>query len=270
MQGNESTGFEHSGTADETYREIDLIPSLLTNSLRVVLKTFGGDIHQITAHGSTATTNQTATEDLRDYGVSVERRNSHAVKINYERLTTRDGEVMNPLTEDVIHELFSELDLHLGHEDLPVAPDLAINSVTLRITDDRLAEVTPAQTAEFDLRFVADPAEEAFLERTERLNRDRGLYSELGFDRTNLNLHSVVETATKYNTQSDGRYFHWNGLEDLRPRAPELLTTRVNQHVLPDEYGTLKPYSVVDDRVLEIDEAHLEDELDATNEAEER
>ncbi len=270
MQQNNSAGFEHSGTTDATHRDADLIPSLLTNSLRVVLKTFGEDIHQITAHGSTATTNHTTTEELRDYGVRVERRNSHAVKLDYEQLTTRDGEPMNSLSEDVIHQLFSELDVHLGHEDLSVAPDLTVTSVTLRISDDRLAEVTPAQTAEFDLRFEADPAEEAVLEQTERVNHGRGLYNELGFDRMNLNLYSVVETATKYQTQSTGRYLHWHGPDDPRPRAPELLTARVNQHVLPDKYGMLKPYSVVDDRVLEIDENQLDDEWNSADEAAER
>ena len=270
MQENDSTGFEYSGTTDETYRDTVLIPGLLTNSLRVVLRTFGEDIYQITAHGSTATTNKTKAEDLRDYGVSVERRNSHAVKIDYERLSSRDGEPINPLTEDVIHKLFSELDTQLGHEALSVVPDLAVTSITLRITDDRLAEVTPAQTAEFDLQFVADPAEEAVSGKTEQVNRSRGLYNELGFKRMNLNLYSVVETATKYETQSDGRYFHWHGPEDLRPRAPELLSSRINQHILPDEYGMLKPYSVVDDRVLEIDKQHLEDDSDAAGDTENR
>ena len=259
MQKDDPTGFELSGTT-ASHTQTRLIPGLLTNSLRAVLKTFGGDIYQLTAHGSTTTTNRTTVEELRDYGVGIERRTSHAVSIDYERLTDNSGEPINPITEDVVSRVSDALDTHLDTEDISVAPDLAVTSVTLRVDDERLAEVTPAQTTEFDLQFVADPAEEALQEQTELANRGRGLYDELGFNRTHLNLHSVVETATKYTTQSDGCYFHWHGPEDLRPRAPDLLATRVNTHILPDEYGILKPYHVVDDQILEIAEEALDDE----------
>ena len=259
MSQNDSPGSEPSDTADAPYYQTVLIPALLTNSARTILKSFGADIYQLTAQGSTTTTNRTTIDDLREYGVGVERRTSHAVSVDYERLTDTDGEPTNPLTEDVVADLFDALDTHLNTEDISVAPDLAVTEVTLRITDERLAEVTPAQTTEFDLRFIADPAEDALRDATDRVNRGHGLYDELGFNRTHLNLHSVTETATKYTAQSNGRYFHWHGPEDLRPRAPELLATRVNTHVLPDKYGLLKPYNVVEDRIMEIDEDSLKD-----------
>jgi hypothetical protein len=259
MQENNSTGFELSGTT-ASHTQTYLIPGLLTNSLRTVLKTFGGSIYQLTARGSTTTTNRTTVEELRDYGTRVEQRTSYAVSIDYERLSDTSGEPINPLTEDVVSHIFDTLDTHLDTADISVPPDLAVTSVTLRIDDERLAEVTPAQTTEFDLRFDADPAEEALQDRTELVNRGRGLYDELGFNRTHLNLHSVIETATKYTTQSDGRYFNWYGHEDLRPRAPDLLATRINTHILPEEYGILKPYRVVDDQALEIVEDALNDE----------
>jgi hypothetical protein len=140
----------------------------------------------------------------------------------------------------------------LDTDEISVEPDLSVTSMTVRVTDDRLAEVTPAQTSEFDLQFVADPAEEAVREATRRRNSERGLYTDLGFNVKNLNLRSVVETATLYTEQSDGRYMSWQGPEDIRPKLSEQLVIRINQHILPEEYGTLKPYQVTDDQVLDI------------------
>ncbi len=258
MSHNNSSGFQNSGTDQSQNRQRIMIPALLTNSLRVVVDVFGKSIYQLTAHGSSKTTNRSTIEELRKYGVNIEQRSSHAVTIDYERFTEDEGEPLNALTEQVSQQLLSEVETQLNSEDLSVAPDLAVTSVTVRTTSEQLAEVTPAQTAEFDLRFVADPAEEAVRDRTKLVNRGRGLTDELGFDCTNLNLRSVVETATKYNEQSNGQYLHWHGPDDVRPRAPELLATRVNEHVLPDEYGMLKPYAVTDDHVLEIDEDAIE------------
>lgn len=229
------------------------IPSLLTNSARAILDAFGEDIIALTAHGSVETTNQTVIESLRKYGVSRAQQTNHRLSFEYERLRGTDGP-KNPLTESAQEEILEEVETILAVESNTVKPDLAVTSFTIRITDDRLQEVTPAQTPEFDLHFVADPAEPAIKEPTKRLNVDRGLYSDLGFNVTNLNLRSVIETETKYHQQSDGRYFSWRGPDDIRPRSPTKLAVRINNHVLPDQYGALKRYVVTDDRVLELDE----------------
>jgi hypothetical protein len=139
-----------------------------------------------------------------------------------------------------------------------VKADIAVTQFTVRIRDERLQEVTPAQSDEFDLLFVSDPAEQVAREATERKNLDRRLYDSLGFQIRNLNLRSVIETETKHHQQSDGKYLSWGGPTDIRPRAPERLAIRINEHVLPDEYGTLKPYRVTDDSVLEL----IDDEFD--------
>jgi hypothetical protein len=102
------------------------------------------------------------------------------------------------------------------------------------------------------LRFVSDPAESPIRPTTKRYNAGRGLYTELGFTVRNLNLRSVVETETKFHQQADGKYFSWAGPGDVRPRSPERLAVRINQHVLPDDYSVLKPYVVTDDHVLEL------------------
>jgi hypothetical protein len=249
---------ESTSTGEDGRKRTVQIPSLLTNSLRCVLDTFGEDIFQLTAHGSVETTNSTAVEDLRSYNVSREQRTHHRLSIDYEQVYSGE-EPLNPLTDDACDQIPAEMGAVLDSESITVNPDLAVTSVTIRIQNDRLREVTPAQTSEFDLRFVADPAEPPVREPTKRLNLGRGLYGELGFNVTNLNLRSVVETQTKYTEQSNGRYLSWRGPDDIRPQSPPRLAIRVNEHVLPDSMGMLKPYTVIDDRVLEVSEEDLDD-----------
>jgi hypothetical protein len=240
--------------AGEEIRRTVQIPSLLTNSLRAVLDAFGEKIIRLKASGSIETTNGTLLDDLRDYGVSWEQQDQQRVSIDYEQLPGADGPA-NPLIDDAQARLLEEVDARLAPPERSVESDLAVTQCTLRITDERLQAVTPAQSPEFDLRFVSDPAEPPIREVTKRYNADRGLYTELGFDVRNLNLRSVIETETKFHEQADGKYLSWAGPEDIRPRSPERLAVRVNEHVLPDAYGVLKPYVVTDDRVLELGES---------------
>jgi hypothetical protein len=241
------------------------IPSLLTNSLRWILDAFGDDITQLTAHGSVETTNSTPVEDLRSYNVSREQRTHHRLAIDYDRVW-RDKKPLNPLTDHACEQILTEVEAVLDSESITVEPDMAVRSFTIQVRDERLQAVTPAQTPEFDLQFAADPAEPPVREPTKRLNVDRGLYGELGFNVTNLNLRSVVETATEFNEQSGGRYFSWQGPDDTRPLSLTKLAIRINEHVLPDNVGMLKPYTVIDDRVLEVSEEDL-DEVDITETA---
>lgn len=240
-------------------REI-LLPSLLTNSLRAVFDAFGADIIQLRAHGSLETTNATPLDDLREYAVSWHQEDHQKITIDYEQLY-HSGEPANPLTESARTRVLEAIDARLTPHETDIEPDLAVTELTVRITDDRLREITPAQSSEFDLRFVSDPAEAPVREPTKRRNVDRNLYSELGFKLRNLNLRSVIETETKFHNQSDGRYLSWGGPTDIRPRAPKRLAVRINDHVLPDAYGVLKPYVVTDDQVLE-----LSDDIDTPTE----
>ena len=244
-------------TTDEKTRTV-LLPSMLTNSLRTVFETFGEDIIQLRAHGSRETTNTTALEDFREYGASWHQQDQQKLTLEYEQIY-QSGDPANPLTESVRTQLLEEIDARLTPHQTDVKPDLAVTEMAVRITDDRLREATPAQSSEFDLRFVSDPAEEPVREMMKRRNADRNLYSELGFKLRNLNLRSVVETETKFHRQSEGRYLSWGGPTDIRPRSPKQLAVRINDHILPDEYGILKPYIVNDDRVLE-----LSDEIEET------
>lgn len=245
-------------TPTSTRRQTALIPSMTTSSLRAVFDHFGQKIISISANGSVETTNGTTTEQLREYGVTREQRSNHRLEIDYRQLS-HDGEPSNPLTSDAREQILTEVETVLESDKISVDPDLTVTSVTIRVSDERLEAVTPAQTPEFDLTFIADPAEPPVRDRTKRQNAERGLYSELGFNITNLNLRSVVETATKYQEQINGQYLSWEGPEDIQPNAPNQLAIRINQHVLPETHGMLKPYEVIDDRVLELREGELED-----------
>ena len=242
------------------------IPSVLTNSFRAILDAFGDQIIQLRAKGSVTTTNRTTVEELAEYGFTREQETNHRLTIDYTQLQSPNGTgVANPLDADAQQAIIEHVDANLAVDSHSVDPDLGVTSVTIRVTDERLQEVTPAQTPEFDLKFVADPAEEPLRDKTRRLNSDQGLYSELGFNIQNLNLHSVIETQTKFTQQSDGRYLSWRGPEDIRPRSPERLAIRINKHVLPDQYGTLKPYRVADDTILELVEDEVETLADRLN-----
>ena len=243
-----------------TTADITQIPSLLTNSCRAFLDAFGTDIIQLKAHGSVATTNQTVVDDLAEYGLIREQETNHRLTIDYTQIQdTNNTGPTNPLTEDAREAIIERIETILSDDASTVDPDLVVTSATIRITDEQLQEATAAVTPEFDLHFVADAAEDEVREQTRRANAGRGLYTELGFKLQNLNLRSVIETKTKYTEQSSGRYLTWQGPKnDVRPQSPDKLAVRINRRVLPDKYGTLKPYRVTEDEVLELVEDELE------------
>ena len=220
---------------------------------------FGEKIIQLNAHGSVTTTNQTVIDDLAEYGIIREQETKHRLTIDYTQLQSPGGTgVSNPLDESARESILDHVTAILDAESNTVKPDLGVTSLTIRVTDDRLKEVTPARTSEFDLLFKSDQAEEPLRDKTRRLNSERGLYSELGFKIQNLNLRSVIETRTKFTQQSDGRYLSWQGPDDVSPRSPERLAIRINKHVLPEPYGTLKPYRVADNEILELAEEEVD------------
>jgi len=223
------------------------------------MDTFGENIIQLNAHGSITTTNQTVIDELAEYGIIREQETKHRLTIDYTQLQSPDGTgVSNPLDESARESILDHVTAILDAESNTVKPDLGVTSLTIRVTDDRLKEITPARTSEFDLLFKSDQAEEPLRDKTRRLNSERGLYSELGFKIQNLNLRSVIETRTKFTQQSDGRYLSWQGPDDVSPRSPERLAIRINKHVLPEPYGTLKPYRVADNEILELAEEEVD------------
>jgi len=117
------------------------------------------------------TTNGTIAEELRKYGVAREQRTHRGLELDFQQLTS-NGKPSNPLTSGAREQIIDEIETVLDSEKISVEPDLTVTSMTLRVTEERLAEVTPAQTPEFDLTFVADPAEPPVRNRTKRQNAD--------------------------------------------------------------------------------------------------
>lgn len=237
------------------------IASMKTNSARVILEAFGESITQLKASGSTVTSTEASIEELREYGVIRKQETKQQLDVDYRQPDIPDGPTPeNQWDPDAIEEFFGHVNAILDTESQAVKPDLAVQSFTIRITDEALQSVTPARTNEFELYFEAAPAEQAVRRRTRRANAGRGLYSELGFNVTNLNLHSVIESAPKFSGQSDCKYYSWQGPEyDVRPNINPQLSVRINDRVLPDEYGMLKPYHIVTDEVIDVPEDAFED-----------
>lgn len=252
--------------------EIISIPSLLTNSYKAIADAYGDSIISLTANGSVTTANQSLIDELREYGVTQEQETNHRIELDYSVLSTGDdSEASNPLDSNARKEIDEYLTTTLDTDDINVEPDLSVTQVTIRVTCEPLQEITSAQTSEFDCCFIADQAEDAVRDETQRLNSDRGLYTELGFNVNNLNLRSVVETKPMLSEQSDWKCLSWGGPQDTKPRTDERLAVRINEHILPDKYGTLKPYKVEDDQILDVvaDEFEGIDDVDSNGEEDE-
>lgn len=254
--GEQTTSNDDAGLANKDTSEVSWsfhIPALLTNSAREVLNIFGKDIIQLHAYGSVEAVNDVVMDELREYGVVWEQRDQQVMTIDYRRLPGDDRDSpVNPLTEDAREQLLEEVETRLGPTSTDVEQDLAVQSVTIRVESEQLAAATPAQYPEFDLQFVSDPVKPDLHEVTKELNRDKGLYRELGFKVRNLNLHEAVETATKFHQQEDGRYIAWNGPGQFRPNTNDLLAVRIHDEVLPEDFGFLKQYRVAENNTLEL------------------
>ena len=244
-----SSALEVAGAATPTFP----IPALKTNSARAILDTFGDAVIELKASGSVVTPNGKEFDELYEYGVSWEQNVKEEVEVGYSQITGPDGEPDNPWDDAAIESFYEHVNAILNTESQSVKPDLAVQSVTIRVTDEALQDITPARTQEFDLSFVASPAEKPGRRVTRRANAERGLYTELGFNVCDLNLHSVTETAAELAQQYDGEYLSWDGPQNgLRPPIKPQLSVRINDRILPDQYGTLKHYKVVDDEALEL------------------
>jgi hypothetical protein len=245
------------------------VPALLTNSLRTIFGEFQGNIIQVSAHGSVTTPpTQVVVDGFEGYDFVRKQETQHSLELNYRK--EKDIDPANPLDKTTREDLLEEVSTTLTNDSLSVEPDLAVTELVIRVRSDKLAEVTGAQTTEFDLRFGADPAEEAIKGQTRLVNRGKGLYEELGFNITNLNLRSVEETKTKFDQQGDGQFFYWRGPRgDVPPRITKQLAIRINRDILPDDVGTLKHYGVVDEQTLELkDNSDTVDEEDENEDEE--
>jgi len=236
-------------------QEIDSpIPSILTTSAVEMMETFTTNIVEIKAKASDDTANPDPV--LREFGLHRKQTQSLSVMLDYQQIREHESGrgvvVQNPLTEAAIEDIVHEVSLELGDRDMNVEPDLTVSKLVLNITSDALEAETRARSNEFELTFVSDPAQPAPNDNrgarslTKQYNRDRGLYTELGFDIRNLNLHRVEETQAKYTNQGDALLMSWQGPGDTRPRCDRTVASIIFDEVCPDEYSAVKWFGVSD------------------------
>jgi hypothetical protein len=231
------------------------IPSMLTNSMREVLDSFGRNIIELEAEASLDTWNRD--ELLRDYGMMREQLQRFKASIDYHEIRNEDG-IENPLTDTARREILLKLNDTLGDLDSDTAPDLAVSKLRLRVTSEEIREATRAVSDEFELTFVSDPAGDS-ADLTQQKNLGKGLYDELGFEYRNLNLRNVIEARAKYAEQGDAKLMGWGGPDDVRPRCSEELAQAVYETILPEDFRALKWYRVGQDDVLEMQTLRSDD-----------
>lgn len=227
------------------------IPSMLTNSAVEMLDYFGDAIIEIEAQASMDTEN--IDELLRDYGLIWRQLQRQTVEFDYTQQRDLDGNPHNPLTEEAIEEVLTELRRRLNDPDAAVAPDMAVSRLVVRMEVPRLREVTRAQSDEFELTFSSDPVMgEAAREATAAANVENRLYRDLGFEYRNLNLRKVVETRVKYTQQGQAELMGWGGPGDTAGWCELPLARAVQETVLPEPYARLKFFHVDDANAVEL------------------
>jgi hypothetical protein len=234
---------ESSDTQIEPIHEFQ-IPSLLTNAASVVFENFSGSIIELEARASTDTEN--VEELLRDHGLLWRQLQRQTIELDYVEQRGVDGEPHNPLTTAAVDEIRQTLARRLGDPNTDVEPEMAVSKLVLRLDIPQLQAATRAQSAEFELTFIADPVlGEDAREATAEANLGTSLYSELGFEYRNLNLRRVVETRAKYAEQpGDGTLMGWGGPDDTRGRCPHEVARTIHRDVLPEKYARLKFFRV--------------------------
>lgn len=243
MSGGDSTG------VSEVYNRT--VPAILTTSGRFVLNHYGEQIVRLSAGGSVEGRNTTVLDN--DYGLMVDQPGKTELTLNYEQRRDKGGTILNPLTESKIAEITDAIDDMLGPVEDRIGrtyePDLAVQSVTLEVTNGSLQEVTDTTTNVFELRFCSDPADDGIRNRTKFLNEERGLYKQ-GHNVRNLNLHRLFETTNKFVDERSNPIFAWDGITDIHPKSTSGIAATVLRDHIPDDYGILKQYGVEQENEL--------------------
>jgi hypothetical protein len=239
------------------------IPAILTNSAMEILEFYGEDIIEITATGTSRTTNRTAL--IEDVNLNRTIATQKEVELDYRRITKRTGEVENPLNQDVIDQIRQKLRTKLYPSSLEVEPDMSVERVKVDAKIPRLEEETRARSDEFELTFVSDPVEsDGYRRETELSNSGKGLYTEMKFNYQNLHLRKVEEVEAKYSQQSNPQIMSWNGVKDIRPVGYKSTASQaIAEKALPPAFADTKPYMIGEEEFMElIDSDELESDED--------
>jgi hypothetical protein len=216
-----------------------------------MLNYYGDSITKMRAEASTRTTN--GNPQMQDYGLTWEQTHTEGIKLRYEEVMDNDGSVHNPLTESKINDILSTTESKLDNDDHDYKPDLAVEEMKIEVSCPELTEQTRSRTDTYIITFKSDPVEDTTVQReTQKRNIGRGLYSELRFKKRNLNVHGVEEKHAMYGGQGDATLMRFDGLDDLRPFAPDTVVDAVNNQLLPDEFTEepMKTYRVDENEEL--------------------
>ncbi|MFW9968764.1 MAG: hypothetical protein ACFFDF_01100 [Candidatus Odinarchaeota archaeon] len=244
----------------------DQIPSILTLSLREILKFYGKSILELKAKGGIFPHDRTILDE--DYGVVFSSGDSNVIEINYEQRRRPDGSIINPLDNIKIEEIIEHLDENLpefelkdkdGNVNKRFPPDIPVDFLKIDIKDDKIKELAGAETNDFDAIFKSEKAEKENIKKEiHKLNKGLGVYYQ-GFEIRNLNLFQLIERARKLvepkKVWKRISIVQWDGYtkQHLRPKSPIAIAQQIYENYLPPGYKSLKKYLITKENKLELD-----------------
>lgn len=234
------------------------IPSILTVSLREIVKHYGSAIVELKARGGEHKQNRITLD--KDCGIVYASGSSSVVEVNYEQKRAPDGMVLNPLDKKKIQGIFEHLDNNLPkYEDAEGrkhSPDIPVEQLVVEIEDSEIAELAGAKTNTFDAEFISEKAEPKLRSKVHDLNYDLGVYQQ-GFELRNLNLIFLLERAQKFTEPKKlwKPVIQWDGYtkQDPKPKSPIEIAGRIRNQYLPPKYAMLKTYRLMRGNRLALD-----------------
>jgi hypothetical protein len=234
------------------------IPSILTLSLREIMKHYGEAIVKLKARGGEHRQNRITLD--KDCGVVYASGSSSVIEVDYEQERAPDGMILNPLDKNKRQEVFEHLDNNLPkYEDAEGrkhSPDIPVELLVVEIEDDRIAELAESKTNTFDAEFISEKTEPRLRSKVHDLNYDLGVYQQ-GFELRNLNLILLLERAQKFTEPKKlwNPVIQWGGYtkQDPNPKSPIETAGRIRDKHLPPKYAMLKTYRLMRGNRLALD-----------------
>jgi len=244
----------------------DQIPSILTLSLREILKYYKTSILKLKARGGIFPHDKTPLDE--ECGIVFSAGDSSVIEINYEQKRRPDGTIKNPLDDAKIEKIIEHLDENLPEYELKdedgnikerFPSDIPVDLLVVEIIDDKIKELAGTETNVFDATFKSEKAErEKIKKEIHKLNKNLGVYYQ-GFEIRNLNLFQLIERARKSVEPRKLRkrisIIQWDGYakQHLRPRSPIAIAQLIFENYLPPGYKSLKKYLITKENKLELD-----------------
>ncbi|TKJ19947.1 MAG: hypothetical protein CEE43_13790 [Promethearchaeota archaeon Loki_b32] len=241
---------------------VAFIPSILTQSLRMILNFYRESIYILKGKGGLKSDEKLDVD--KHYGITFHTGSSTEIEINYKRVHDIDGTVLNPLDNSKIGEIIDYLDEklpkkpHPTKKDIEYDADIPVDFLVVTIEDDELQKIAGTKTNLFEVTFISEKAENKDIRsRIHELNKDLGVYYRKWGIR-NLNLHQLIERTKKEEPKRMERRvstMYWKGYtkQDLTPKAPREVAQYIYLNYLPTKYDCIKTYFITKENILELD-----------------